>query len=91
MVIPRVEVVELSGIAATPPFASIIALIAVFIMRYEIAPASAATAFSFFAIPIATPIANSSGRLSKTTSPVLLMILRIVYKTPPSLIMPVRL
>ena len=35
-------------------------------MQWAIAPERAATSFSFFAIPIATPIANRSARLSKT-------------------------
>ena len=41
-------------------------------------PESAATSFSLFAIPIATPIAKRSARLSKTTLPVLLIMSRIV-------------
>ena len=78
VVIPSAEVVEFSVIASTPPFAMMRTLIAVFITRYAIAPERAATSFSFLAMPIATPIANSSARLSKTALPVLLIMSNIV-------------
>ena len=52
------------------PFAVINALIAVFIIKNDTAAAKAATSFSFFAMPIATPIAKSRARLPNTTLPV---------------------
>ena len=52
------------------------ALMAVFMTKKAITADRAATSFSFFAIPIATPTAKISGRLSKTALPTLFMITR---------------
>ena len=60
-----------------------IAPIAVCIMKKPIAPASAATSFSFFAIPMATPIAKMIGRFANTISPALLITVKIAYKKVP--------
>ena len=80
---PSMVVVELAAIASTPPAALIIALMAVFITRYAIAPDRAATSFSFFAIPMATPIAKSRARLLKTALPHWFMMSSTVYSTLP--------
>ena len=59
-------------------------LIVAFITKKEIMAASAATSFSFFAIPIATPTANMIGRLSKIMFPALLMMVSSALSTVPS-------
>ena len=54
------------------------------------APDRAATSFSFFAMPMATPMANSSARLLNTALPHWFMMSRMVYSTVPWWIRPVR-
>jgi len=49
-----------------------------------IAAANAATSFSFFAIPIATPIANNIGKFANTISPHLFNTESRAYKNVPS-------
>jgi hypothetical protein len=59
------------------------ALIATFITKYAISAERAATSFSFFAIPMATPTAKISGKLSNTALPTLfIMIRRELSKVP---------
>ena len=50
---------------------------AVCIIKNAITLASAATSFSRFAIPIATPIAKSNGKLSKTILPAALITVKM--------------
>ena len=64
---------------------------AVCIIINATAAASAATAFSFLAIPIATPIANSNGKLAKTELPAALITLNIALRIVPCPIIPVSL
>jgi len=67
-------------VSATCPLSRIcpvtvsIAWIAVFITKNAITADKAATSFSFFAIPMATPTAKINGRLSNTALPTLFMI-----------------
>ena len=84
VVIPKDTVSEPSGSVLAASVMSIIALIAEFITRKAIAPASAATSFSFLAIPIATPIAKSRGRLSKITEPQSFKTVRNEFNNVPS-------
>ena len=60
------------------------AFIVAFITKKEIIAASAATSFSFFAIPIATPTAKIIGRLSKIILPALLIIVSREFRIVPS-------
>ena len=53
------------------------------ITKKDNTPDNAATAFSAFAIPIETPIANISARLSKMILPQSPPTLKIPYKTVP--------
>ena len=56
-----------------------IALIDTFITKYAMTAESADTSFSFFAIPIATPTAKMSGRLSNIALPTAFMITRSAW------------
>ena len=67
--IPQTEVTAPASIASVPPFIVISALIDACMIKNAIAADSAATSFSFFAIPIATPMANRIGKLANTTFP----------------------
>ena len=79
-----------STVAPFPPIRSIV-LIDVCIIIKEIAAANAATSFSFFAIPIATPIAKISGKLANTEFPAALITESIEYIIVPGPIIPIRL
>jgi len=52
--------------------------------KYAINADNAATSFSFFAIPIATPTAKINGKLSNTALPTLFMIVSSAWSTVPS-------
>ncbi|MNE08975.1 hypothetical protein D3C81_1696670 [compost metagenome] len=56
---------------ANNPFSCSMALMVACMAKKPTAPEMAATCFSLVAIPIATPMANSIGRLEKTTLPAL--------------------
>ena len=62
--------------AVISPLMRSMALIATFITKYAINAERAATSFSFFAIPMATPTAKISGKLSNTALPTLFIIIR---------------
>ena len=81
---PTTFVIEPAGRLSAMPVTLSIALIAVCMTKKAIAPANAATSFSFFAIPIATPIANRIGRLAKIISPHLFKTVKIAYMKVPS-------
>ena len=66
---PRFVVIEPLGSVSAALVSSISALMAEFIIKNAITADKAATAFSFLAMPIATPTANKRGRLSNTTEP----------------------
>ena len=66
---PTTFVREPAGKESPMPVIFNIALIAVCITKKATAPDNAATSFSFFAIPIATPIAKIIGRFANTTLP----------------------
>ena len=68
-VIPNTSVVDPFSMLSAPPWTAIIALTAACIMKNAKAPDNAATSFSCFAIPIATPIANIIGKFVNTTFP----------------------
>ena len=87
-VIPTTSVVAPSSIFSAPPLIVIMAPIDACIMKKAIAAASAATSFSFFAIPIATPIAKIIGRLVKTIFPASLITWNIALNTVPGPIIP---
>ena len=76
---------------APSPYINNMVLKAVCIIINATAAASAATAFSFLAIPIATPIANSNGKLAKTELPAALITLNIALRIVPCPIIPVSL
>ena len=89
--IPQIEVMVPSNTfeaivpsAVISPVITSIALIATFITKNAINAESAATSFSFFAIPIATPTAKISGRLSNTALPTLFMIMSNEFRMVPS-------
>ena len=81
---PKFTVMEPSGRVDAASVSSIRALMAAFIMKKAMTDDSAATAFSFFAIPMATPMANNSGRLSNTTAPQSLSTVRSECSMVPS-------
>ena len=66
------------------PLISSIPLIEIFITKYAITAERADTSFSFFAIPMATPTANNSGRLSNTALPTLFMMTKSACRIVPS-------
>ena len=66
---PTTSAVAPSNIFSAPPLIVIIAPIDACIIKNAIAADSAATSFSFLAIPMATPIANIIGRLANTIFP----------------------
>lgn len=76
--------------AAISPFTSSMPLIATFITKYAISADSAATSFSFFAIPIATPTAKINGRLSNTALPTLFIMISRAFRIVPSPRIPCR-
>ena len=51
--------------------------------RNEMTAASAATSFSFFAIPMAIPMANRIGRFANTISPARLITVNSVFQKVP--------
>ena len=51
--------------------------------RKEITAASAATSFSFFAMPMAMPMANRIGRFANTISPACLITVNNVFQKVP--------
>ena len=61
----------------------IIAPIEACMIKNAIAAAKAATSFSFFAIPIATPIAKMIGKLANTMLPASFITVRIAFPTVP--------
>ena len=67
--IPHTSVVAPESIDSAPPLISINAPIDACMIKNAITAESAATSFSFFAIPIATPIANIIGRFVKIIFP----------------------
>ena len=87
---PTTEVVAPSSMALAPPWFVIIAPMDACIMKNAIAAEIAATSFSFFAIPIATPIAKMMGRFPNTMSPAALMTCKTAFKTVPGPITPIR-
>ena len=68
-VMPRTLAVAPSMNCSTPPVRSIMAEMAECITRNATPAERAATSFSARAMPIATPMAKMSGRLSKMTPP----------------------
>ena len=60
------------------------ALMEIFITRNAIIADRAATSFSAFAMPMATPTAKMIGRLSKMTLPALLMMVSSAWSMVPS-------
>ncbi len=59
-------------------------------MKNAIAAEIAATSFSFFAMPIATPIANIIGRFPNTMSPAALITCKMAFNAVPGPIMPIK-
>ena len=59
-------------------------------IKKAITAARAATSFSFFAMPMATPMANTRGRLLNTTLPAALMTVNTAFRIVPDPMMPVR-
>ena len=74
-IVPSSTFLEIVPSAAILPLISSILLIEMCITKYAISADNAATSFSFFAIPIATPTAKISGRLSKIALPTLFMMI----------------
>ena len=82
-----------SGIApsASLPLTESRVLMVLCMTKNAIAAERVAVAFSFSAMPSATPIANNSGRLSKITVPTEARSEKIVYGTVPGPITPSKL
>ena len=82
-VIPQTSAVAPLNMLSVPPLIVIMALIDACMMKNAITADNAATSFSFFAIPIATPIANRIGRLANTIFPASFMTVKIMYGIVP--------
>ena len=82
-VIPTTDVVAPLNIVSVPPFNEIIAPMEACMTKNAIAAARAATAFSFFAIPIATPIAKMRGRFPNIIFPASFIIRKSAFGTVP--------
>ncbi len=81
---PRFVVIEPLGRVSAAFVSSIRALMAAFIIKNAMTADNAATDFSFFAIPIATPMAKRRGRLSNTTEPQALSTVKNEWSKVPS-------
>ena len=90
-VMPSTLAVAPSMNCSTPPVRSIMAEMAECMTRNATAAESAATSFSARAMPMATPTAKMSGRLSKMTPPQADSTVKTSHAMVPGPMMPSRL